>query len=82
MPRTWIAITVDSELLEELDGLIARGRFPNRNRAIEGALAEKLQQDHRTRLARECDKLNPREEQALAEEGVGATRRYRQNTEA
>ena len=45
-------------------------RFPNRSQAIEIALAEKLDRLERGRLARECAKLNPKEERALADEGL------------
>jgi len=33
MPKTKVAVTVDGDLLEELDELIAKGRFPNRSQA-------------------------------------------------
>lgn len=70
MPKTKVAVTVDRELLEELDGLIAQKRFPNRSQAIELALTEKIQRLGRTRLARECARLDPKEEKGLAEEGL------------
>lgn len=70
MPKTKIAVTVESALLEVLDDLIARRRFPNRSQAIETALAEKLERLGRARLARECAKLDPNEEKQLAEEGL------------
>ena len=72
MPKTKVAVTLDSQLLDELDGLIAERHFPNRSQAIEAALAAQLRRLARTRLARECAKLDPREEKALAEEGIGA----------
>jgi metal-responsive CopG/Arc/MetJ family transcriptional regulator len=72
MPKTKVAITLDRELLEELDELIAQRHFPNRSQAIEAAVAETLQRRARTRLARESAKLDPTEEKALAEEGMGA----------
>ena len=72
MPKTKVAVTLSSEVLEELDKLIAQRRFPNRSQAIEAALAEKLGRLARTRLAREAAKLDPDEEKALAEEGMGA----------
>jgi metal-responsive CopG/Arc/MetJ family transcriptional regulator len=72
MPKSKVAITLDSELLEELDELIARRKFPNRSQAIEAALAEKLARLARTRLAREAAKLDPAEEKAFSEEGMGA----------
>jgi len=70
MPKTKVAVTLNTELLEELDDLITRGRFPNRSQAIEAALAEKLARLARTRLAREAARLDPAEEKALAEEGM------------
>jgi metal-responsive CopG/Arc/MetJ family transcriptional regulator len=72
MPKTEIAVTVDAALLEQLDLLIAEAQFPNRSQAVEAALAEKLDRMRRTRLARECAKLDPDEERAWAEEGLGA----------
>jgi Arc/MetJ-type ribon-helix-helix transcriptional regulator len=70
MPKTKVAVTVDSEILDELDELIAKKRFPNRSQAIEAALTEKLERLNRARLARECAKLDTAEEKALAEEGL------------
>jgi len=72
MAKTKVAVTLSREVLEELDALVAAGRFPNRSQAVETALAEKLERLSRTRLAREAAKLDPQEEQALAEEGLGA----------
>ncbi len=71
MPKTKVAVTLDSEILRELDALIADQRFPNRSQAVEAALAEKLERLAQTRLAREVAKLDPTEEKALAEEGMG-----------
>ena len=70
MPKTKVALTLDSALVERVDELVGRRRFRNRSQAVEAALAEKLQRLARTRLARESAKLNPREEQRLAEEGA------------
>jgi metal-responsive CopG/Arc/MetJ family transcriptional regulator len=72
MPKTKVAVTLDQDLLEELDTLVARRRFPNRSQAIETALAEKLARLARTRLAEEAAKLHPVEEKAFAEEGLAA----------
>jgi len=57
-------------MLDRLDSLVARRIFPNRSRAIQLAVAEKLRRLERTRLARECAKLDPKFEKALAEEGM------------
>lgn len=70
VPKDKIAVTVDRELLAELDDQIAAKTFANRSQAIETALAEKLERLGRNRLARECAKLDPREEQALADLGL------------
>ena len=71
MPKMKVAVTLSSEILQELDALIADQRFPNRSQAVEAALAEKLERLAKTRLAREVAKLDPDEERALAEEGMG-----------
>ena len=72
MPKTKVALTLDTELLNRIDHLVARQRFRNRSQAIETALAEKLARLSRTRLAEECAKLDRREEQRLADEGIRA----------
>ncbi len=72
MPKTKIAITLERSLLEELDGLVARGDFPNRSQAIEVSVADALERRAGARLARECSKLDSVEEKALSEEGMGA----------
>lgn len=72
MPKTKLAITLEEQLVEDLDELIADHQFANRSQAIEAALAEKLARLARTRLAREAAKLDPMEEKALAEEGLAS----------
>ncbi len=72
MAKTKIAVTLHSKLVRQLDALVAERRFPNRSQAIERAVAEKLERVQRARLARECTKLDPIEEKALAEEGIGS----------
>ena len=71
MSSVKVAITIDRETLNRLDGLVARSVFPNRSRAIQAAVAEKLARMERSRLAFECAKLDPKFEKALAEEGLG-----------
>jgi len=66
-----VAITIDSATLERVDSLVARKVFPNRSRAIQSAVAEKLARMERSRLASECAKLDPKFEKALADEGLG-----------
>jgi len=69
MSATKIAITIEEQLLRRLDQLVQNAAFPNRSRAIQEAVAEKLDRIDRNRLARECANLDPKAEQALAEEG-------------
>ena len=73
MPKTKVAVTLETDLLDRVDELVAQKRFRNRSQAIEAALSEKLQRLARTRLARECGKLDPKEEKALAEEGLAGS---------
>jgi metal-responsive CopG/Arc/MetJ family transcriptional regulator len=71
MARLKIAITLDAESLSALDRLVSERRFPNRSQAIQEAVDEKLSRLSHSRLARECARLDPDVEQALAEEGMG-----------
>jgi metal-responsive CopG/Arc/MetJ family transcriptional regulator len=70
MPTTKVAVTIDSELLAQVDQLVAQHVFPNRSKAIQEALRDKLTRLRRSRLARESAKLDPQFEQSLAEEGI------------
>jgi Arc/MetJ-type ribon-helix-helix transcriptional regulator len=65
-----IAITLEKDVLSEVDRLVRRHVFPNRSRAIQEAVREKVTRLSVNRLARECAKLDARAEQALAEEGM------------
>ena len=67
-----IAITIDDDTLKRLDLLVKSKFFPNRSKAIQEAVTEKLMRIEKSRLARECAKLNPESEQALAEEGFSS----------
>ena len=70
MGREKVAITIEGGLLRRLDLLVAEKRFPNRSRAIQEAVEEKLARMDRTRLAAEAGKLDRRLEQKLADEGL------------
>lgn len=73
MPKTKVALTLDAALMHRIDDLVSKQRFRNRSQAVEAALAKKLERLARTRLARECAKLDSTEEQRLADEGLAAT---------
>jgi len=70
MSKSKIAITLEETMLERLDELVEQSMYPSRSRAIEEAVEEKLARLEHNRLARECAKLNPDFEKALAEEGL------------
>lgn len=70
MNRAKLAITLDRHTLDRVDQLISRQIFPNRSRAIQEAVEEKLERLERSRLALECANLSPAFEKALAEEGL------------
>jgi metal-responsive CopG/Arc/MetJ family transcriptional regulator len=65
-----VAISIDHRLLRRLDSLVEQEVFRSRSEAIQKAVAEKLDRLDRGRLARECAKLWPIEEQEMAEEGI------------
>jgi Arc/MetJ-type ribon-helix-helix transcriptional regulator len=71
MAKAKIAITLDLSTVQRLDQLVSRRVFRNRSLAIQDAVREKLERIDRTRLARECAKLDPDFEKAMAEEGMG-----------
>ncbi len=66
-----IAITIDEQLLRQLDRLVSERRFPNRSRAIQDAVREKIERVESNRLERELSKLDPVFEQQFADEGLG-----------
>lgn len=70
MSTAKVAITIDEAILAKLDRLVRSKVFPNRSRAIQEAIQDKLARLDRNRLARECAKLDPKVEQSLAEEGI------------
>jgi metal-responsive CopG/Arc/MetJ family transcriptional regulator len=70
MAAAKVAISLDEAVLARLDRLVRHQTFPNRSKAIEQAVKEKLERLDRSRLARECAKLDPAFEKALADEGL------------
>ena len=70
MARSKVAVSLEGTTLDRLDQLVRDAVFPNRSQAIQIAVEEKLERIERSRLARECSKLDPAYERALAEEGL------------
>jgi metal-responsive CopG/Arc/MetJ family transcriptional regulator len=70
MAKTKVAITLDEASLGRVDELVRQSLFASRSQAVQEAIEEKLARLDRRRLARECAKLDPAFEKALAEEGL------------
>lgn len=70
MSKAKIAITLDQNSISRLDHLIHENIFINRSQAIQEAVNEKIERLERNRLAKECAKLDPAFEKAMAEEGL------------
>lgn len=66
-----IAITMDEDLLQQVDRLISEHRYPNRSRAIQDAVREQLARMNRSRLARESARLDSAFERKMADEALG-----------
>ena len=72
MPAAKIAISLDAEIVEQIDRWVREKKYPNRSKAIQDAVKERMARWRKTRLIEETAKLNPAEEKALAEESVAA----------
>jgi len=70
MAQAKVAISIDDHLLAKVDQLVSSHIFPNRSKAIQAAVCEKIERLDKIRLASECAKLTPKHEQAIAEEGI------------
>ncbi len=70
MGKTKIAITLDEQYIDQLDTFVSKRIFQNRSQAIQEAVKEKLARIKRTRLAKECAKLDPTFEKAMVDEGL------------
>jgi Arc/MetJ-type ribon-helix-helix transcriptional regulator len=70
MSKAKIAITIDKQFIEDIDRLVSTHIFQNRSQAIQEAVEEKLKRLKRTRLIKECSKLDSDFEKAVAEEGM------------
>ena len=66
-----VAVTIDSQLVGEVDQWVANGEFPSRSRAVQAGLTELREKRLKRRsLLAELAKLDPAEEQALADESL------------
>ncbi len=65
-----IAISMDQELLNQLDELVEHKKFKSRSHAIQSAVEDKIAYLKHYRLAHECEKLDKEFERKLADEGL------------
>ena len=65
-----VAVTLDESTLVKLDRLVKDHVFPNRSKAVQEAVSEKIDRIEKRRLAQECAKLDLSFEKELAEEGM------------
>ena len=70
MPVAKIAVSIDEKVVHRLDGLVRKGFFPSRSKAIQQALENQLSRLDRSRLAIEYSRLSALQEGRLAEEGM------------
>ncbi|MFH2113974.1 MAG: ribbon-helix-helix domain-containing protein [Spirochaetota bacterium] len=70
MASAKIAITISEVVLQRLDTLVQQGRYPNRSRAIQAAVEEKVSHYERNRLAEALALLDVTKEAAEAEDGM------------
>ena len=70
MGKEKIAITLDERFIGQLDRLVDENVFKSRSQAIQEAVSEKLLRIKKTRLAKECSKLDPAFERAISDEGL------------
>ena len=67
-----VTISIESELLSQVDYLVKERIFSNRSQAIQLAVEEKVARLDIDRLARECAKLDKAEEREMADLGLAA----------
>jgi Arc/MetJ-type ribon-helix-helix transcriptional regulator len=67
-----VTISIDQNLLNNIDRLVKSKVFASRSQALQVAIQEKIDRLNKTRLIQESAKLDPMAEQALADEGLAS----------
>jgi Arc/MetJ-type ribon-helix-helix transcriptional regulator len=66
-----VAVSLDSQVLRNLDKWVAEGKYASRSKALQAALDLLTKQEEKqARLAFELAKLDPAEERSMADEGL------------
>ena len=71
-----VTISLEPELLKQIDLLVKDRVFASRSQAVQAAVADQVSRLRRVRLARELAKLNPQQEESKAEEWYVAEVRF------
>ena len=80
MPASKVAVTIDQDLLRDVDAWVSAGEYPNRSRAVQTALARLREERGRGRsLLAELAKLDPGEERELADERLAGESDWRRS---
>ncbi|MDQ7823128.1 MAG: CopG family transcriptional regulator [Candidatus Eremiobacteraeota bacterium] len=72
MASAKIAITLEHECLKEIDLWVSEGLYPNRSKAIQEVLKERIARWRKNRLQSALSQVVPEEERKLSEEGFDA----------
>ncbi|MEO7658120.1 MAG: ribbon-helix-helix domain-containing protein [Pyrinomonadaceae bacterium] len=67
-----VTISIESDLLKKVDRLVKESVFSNRSQAVQLAIQDKIAHIDKDRLARECAKLDKKEERASADIGLAS----------
>jgi Arc/MetJ-type ribon-helix-helix transcriptional regulator len=81
MGSSKVTISIDQNLLKKGDSLVKARAFHSRSEAIQTAVREKIVRIDKSRLARECSKLDRAFEQSFADEGFAPILKNGPNTE-
>jgi Arc/MetJ-type ribon-helix-helix transcriptional regulator len=83
MARCRITVTVDVQLVAEVDGWVRAGEFASRSQAISSALREfRRRRARRNSMLQELARLDPAQERALAEEWLAGEVSWRESAES
>lgn len=70
MASAKVGVSMDKDLLVELDRLVQDQHFSSRSQVVQQAVREKLRKLKRARFLRECAKFDPAEEQRFADADI------------
>lgn len=68
MSTVKVAISIEQDVLATIDRLVDEAFYPNRSKAIQDAVIKRLARLSKSRLLRECQKLDANAEQEMADE--------------